>query len=71
MVSVEWTIDQHDIRLLWREAGGPITTRPSRTAYGTRLVEATIQGLGGCIDYKWRRNGLATRVRIPLSSLDA
>jgi two-component sensor histidine kinase len=70
-VAVEWTIDEKDISLSWQEAGGPASKPPPKYGYGTRLVAATVQDLGGRIDYDWRSDGLAVRLLLPLASLDA
>jgi two-component sensor histidine kinase len=68
-VEIEWEADEKDIRLQWREAGGPATKLPERQGNGVRLVNATIQQLGGKIDYDWRPAGLIARLRLPVASL--
>jgi two-component sensor histidine kinase len=68
-VEIEWDADEKDIRLQWREAGGPTTKPPERQGNGARLVNATIQQLGGKIEYDWRPEGLIARLRLPIASL--
>jgi two-component sensor histidine kinase len=68
-VEIEWDADEKDVRLQWREAGGPTTKPPERQGNGVRLVNATIQQLGGKIEYDWRREGLIARLRLPIASL--
>jgi two-component sensor histidine kinase len=70
IVEIEWDIDEKDVRLRWREAGGPVTAPPDKQGYGTRLVNFTMQQLGGKIDYDWLREGLVARVQLPISSLN-
>jgi two-component sensor histidine kinase len=68
-VEIEWETDEKDIRLQWREAGGPTTKPPERQGNGVRLVNTTIQQMGGTIDYDWRAEGLIARLRLPIASL--
>ena len=69
-VEIDWDTDEKDICLRWREAGGPVTTPPDKQGYGTRLVNFTMQQLGGKIDYDWLPEGLAARMQLPISSLN-
>jgi two-component sensor histidine kinase len=68
-VEIEWEVDEKDIRLQWREAGGPTTEPPVKQGNGVRVVDGTTQQLGGTIDYDWRPEGLIARLRLPLASL--
>jgi two-component sensor histidine kinase len=68
-VEIEWDADEKDIRLQWREAGGPIIKRPEWQGNGMRLVNATTQQLGGKIEYDWRPEGLNARLLLPTASL--
>jgi two-component sensor histidine kinase len=70
-VAVEWTLDDDDVALSWREAGGPVTGPAGAAGFGTRLIEATVQSTGGTIDHDWNPKGLTVRVRMPLSALKA
>ena len=69
-VEIEWDADEKDLRLQWRETGGPVTAPPDKQGYGTRLVNVTLQQLGGKIDYDWRAEGLVARMQLPISSLN-
>jgi two-component sensor histidine kinase len=68
-VEVEWEADDKDLRLRWREVGGPTTKPPDKQGYGVRLVSATTQQLAGAIEYDWRPEGLIARLRLPIASL--
>jgi two-component sensor histidine kinase len=70
-VSVTWTVAGPDIQLVWQEAGGPAVTAPTTTGYGSRLVAATVNGLGGKLDYDWSPQGLQVEMRFPVMSLQA
>ena len=68
-VEVTWEAKENDVRLQWREAGGPITTPPEKQGYGVRLVNAATEQLGGKIEYDWCPEGLIARLRLPIASL--
>src|SRR5882672_2939230 len=68
-VEIEWTADDKDVRLQWREAGGPATKPPTRQGNGVRLIKATVEQLKGGIEYDWRPEGLTAHMRLPIASL--
>jgi two-component sensor histidine kinase len=69
-VEIEWEADERNMRLQWRETGGPTTTPPERQGNGAKVVNGTVQQLGGTIDYDWRPEGLTVRLSLPIASLD-
>jgi two-component sensor histidine kinase len=68
-IAVEWTLDDKDLKLTWKEAGGPPTKAPAATGFGSRLVAATIEGAGGDLHCDWEPTGLRATVRMPLRAL--
>lgn len=68
-VSVEWAADEGQVRLQWREAGGPPTSPPPADGFGTRLIGMTMQGFGGTISHDWRPDGLVAHLQFPISAL--
>jgi len=70
-VIVQWTADDNDVALNWQETGGSITEPSGAAGFGTRLIEATVQGTGGTIGYDWKPDGLTVQLRLPLSALKA
>jgi two-component sensor histidine kinase len=68
-VEIEWDADDKNVRLQWREAGGPVTKPPVKQGNGVKVVNGTVQQLGGTIEYDWRPEGLIARLRLPLTSL--
>jgi PAS domain S-box-containing protein len=59
--------DGRELRLVWREAGGPPVEKPTRPGYGTVLLaQAVGYGRGGKVDLDWRPEGLACTIRVPL-----
>jgi two-component sensor histidine kinase len=69
-VEIEWEADGKDMRLEWREVGGPVTTPPAKQGNGVKVVNGTVQQFGGTIDFDWRPEGLTVRLRLPIASLD-
>jgi two-component sensor histidine kinase len=70
-IAVDWTVDDEDIVLTWKEAGGPVTKPPTTTGFGSRLVTTTVQSVGGDVHHDWASGGLSTRIRLPLPALKA
>jgi len=78
-IELSWSLDTRSesgredgprqLALRWLERGGPpVTARPHRLGFGSRVLEATIAGqLGGRIVLHWRRGGLDCEMRVPLS----
>lgn len=73
-VAVTWRIDTDgpEPRLLfrWSESGGPPVDPPTRTGFGTRLIERAFSGTiagGVCLDY--RRSGLRCDLTAPLAGI--
>jgi len=62
-VGVTWTAsggeDADDLRLLWREEGGPVVTPPSRTGFGSRLIQKGLASdLNGRAEIRFEPSGV-------------
>ncbi len=68
-ILVEWTIEQNDLRLTWREVDGPPVDRPSTTGFGSELITGTIGMLGGRIEMQWPVGGLTAQFVMPVKSI--
>ena len=68
-VAVDWQVVDGIVTLAWTETGGPPTAAPRRMGFGSTLVQRTVEGLGGKVDYEWARAGLLARVRLPLEAI--
>jgi len=74
-LEVIWTYDQAgdgDLRLSWRETGGPPVTPPppgARRGFGSRLIEMTVRQLGGEMDFDWKPEGLHCVLHLPADRL--
>jgi len=51
----------------WREAGGPPVTKPTRSGFGTSLIDELIaHELGGMVDLAFEPDGVCCRMKLPL-----
>ena len=67
-LSVSWEDDDGQLRLVWREEGGPPVQEPASRGFGTRSVIASIESqLGGRADFDWRSEGLLCLLLVPLT----
>jgi PAS domain S-box-containing protein len=65
-VDVTISIDADQVRIAWRETGGPsVTGKPDRTGFGTKLTEMSIvHQLGGKVTRDWSPDGLSVVVEV-------
>ena len=74
-VTVTWDVSEAEppmFRLLWRESGGPEVTAPSRSGFGSRLIQRGLSGeLGGPAVLDFARDGLVCSIEAPIANLQA
>lgn len=69
-VAIDWGVEDGELRLHWRESGGPRVVKPRRKGFGTRLLErALASDLGGSVDLDFQPSGLLCRMRGPLARI--
>ena len=70
-VSLRWWVEGPTLRIRWAEAGGPpLAGPPRRSGFGTRLIDATVQGqLGGTLVRQWGTEGLVMELALPLARI--
>lgn len=62
--------DASEIRIEWREVGGPAVVEPAASGFGTRLIDTSVASqLRGSIVRQWLPEGFAATIRIPLAAL--
>jgi two-component sensor histidine kinase len=70
-VEVKWTVKGQDLRLDWRERGGPAVTPPERRGFGSRLLEQGLVGeLSGEVSMRYEPEGLRCTMVLPMSALE-
>jgi two-component sensor histidine kinase/CheY-like chemotaxis protein len=56
------------VRLLWCEENGKAAVPPSRSGFGARLIQASVERqLGGELAYHWGEDGLTVQLLLPAS----
>jgi two-component sensor histidine kinase len=69
-VSVHW--EKRDdaqgshIDLRWTEQGGPVPDADAAQGFGTSMIEASAQQLGGQVEHHWHAQGLEVNLHFPL-----
>ena len=59
-----------DVRLEWREQGGPVTAPAKAEGFGSRLMTLSVERqLGGRLERDWRSDGLCLTLWIPSRSM--
>lgn len=74
-VSVVWSVTEgaHGkfLQFTWTETGGPLVARPTRSGFGTRLIERNLASeLGGTAMIEFRPEGVVTTINNPLDAVD-
>lgn len=52
--------------MIWREAGGPAVSPPTRNGFGSRLMEAALRGYGGSVEATFSPAGFEARIEFPV-----
>lgn len=60
--------DGPELKLEWRETGGPPVRRPDRHGFGTRLLARIVGSHGGRMDMDWQESGVVCHVSLPLGA---
>jgi PAS domain S-box-containing protein len=68
LVEVEWTVNaDRQLRIRWRESGGPAVSPPSRSGFGRLLIERVLAAdLGGTVQTDFAKEGLTCTIITPL-----
>ncbi len=65
-LSVAWRICVDHLELDWAEDGGSDISPPSRSGFGSKVIETSIRHqLRGSIDRNWRPQGLVCLIKLP------
>lgn len=72
-VSITWTAearrDDIDFGLHWLEYGGPPVVAPTRVGFGSRLIPALAQEMGGEVQISYLPEGVSCTIRLRLAKL--
>ncbi|WP_082528555.1 HWE histidine kinase domain-containing protein [Methylobacterium sp. Leaf466] len=69
-VSITWTVDRHPetrLNLRWAESGGPPVAPPTRTGFGSRLIERSLaRELAGDVQLTFAQGGVVCSIVVPI-----
>lgn len=69
-VEITWSVEKDDFCMSWRETGGPEVAAPGQTGFGTTVLERmTATQMSGDVSIDYAREGVAWKLRCPLSAL--
>lgn len=65
-VRLDWSENAEGLTIVWSEQDGPATSEPSRSGFGTSLIEMMIErSLGGTVGRDYRTTGLVVTLKLP------
>jgi PAS domain S-box-containing protein len=68
IIDIQWSMDAGDqLKLTWRESGGPPVQPPTAKGFGSRVIHGLIAQLNGSVDFDWRPKGLLCEIRLKRS----
>ncbi len=71
-LAVTWDVQDGEVRIVWKEQGGPEVTRPERRGFGRVLLERLIGAtLNGSVDLDFRSAGVVCEIVFPEDRLIA
>ncbi|MCR5876609.1 PAS domain S-box protein [Phenylobacterium sp. J426] len=67
-LSIAWEIVGGELRVAWRETGGPrLDGPPEKSGFGSQLAQVSIERqLGGAIRYDWLADGVQIFLAVPI-----
>ncbi len=65
-ITVQWTVEDRTLHLLWQERGGPTVRVGNRRGFGTTLIEQSAKGEGGTARMNVLANGIDWEIALPL-----
>ncbi|MET7242514.1 PAS domain S-box protein [Methylobacterium sp. EM32] len=67
-VALSWTVADGCLSLRWQERGGPPVVPPTRTGFGSRLIERSLaRELDGTVSLSFPREGVVCTIVAPLA----
>lgn len=69
-VEARWTAENGEMRFCWAERDGPAVAKPTRSGFGTRLLERGVAAeFGGNVSVSFAPEGLRCEIVAPLTPL--
>jgi two-component sensor histidine kinase/PAS domain-containing protein len=68
VLRVNWTVDETRLLMRWEESNVPIARQPTRTGFGSQLLERLLpQQLGALVEMKFSPDGLKADISIGIA----
>jgi len=71
-IDVAWRValdSGAELQLTWAESGGPPVVQPTRTGFGSRLIQRTLaHDLGGATSIEYRPQGVISVIKTPIET---
>ena len=68
-IHITWSLDE-DLRLTWRESGGPPVVEPKHVGFGTLVTQKmTSRGLSGTVDMDYAPTGVVWTLTAPVDAI--
>lgn len=65
-IRIAWVDRDGHLRLRWKERGGPPVAPPTRSGFGTRLIDRGLgRELGGLVFHRYEPDGVVCQIEIP------
>ena len=68
-VSLHWDLEANDLRMYWRESGGPAVVVPAQLGFGSRLIDMGLSGTGR-VERRYPASGVEVDLRVARGDLD-
>jgi PAS domain S-box-containing protein len=66
-VTIRWQSDDDRLKVEWKESGGPPVSEPTRSGFGTRMIERGLAAeLGGLVRIHYEPDGVRCEVDAPM-----
>ena len=71
VVTVNWHVANGQLELIWREAGGPSVKKPTRSGFGSRMIErAVAASVQGTAEIQYQPTGVLFTIRTDIENLE-
>ncbi|PZO01411.1 MAG: histidine kinase [Hyphomicrobiales bacterium] len=69
-VTVRWTVDGDTFHFVWTETDGPPVLAPTRSGFGSRMIEKALAGyFQGSAGIEYRPDGVVVTLKAPVDAL--
>lgn len=70
VVTINWHVENGQFELVWTESGGPPVREPTRTGFGSRMIQRALSSsINGQAEVEYRPGGVVFTIRTALENL--